>query len=174
MWRTGQTWYKWGLLLHLLLWAIPLAQGYPNLLSHALIFVPLALAVSGILHIQLILSHGYRPRLYAEEQHAVGMKYQVISNQNISTGWLDGWFHGGLDLHIEHHLFPRLPRHSLRKAQPHVKELCKKHGLTYNSDPFLISVWDFLRWLSRQGAPLRAELAAARAGDGGAGGTVSS
>jgi delta8-fatty-acid desaturase len=120
--------------------------------------------VSGILHIQLILSHGYRPRMFAEEQAAVGMKLQIISNQNISTTWLDGWFHGGLDLHIEHHLFPRLPRHNLRKAQPFVKELCKKHGLTYNTDPFHKALWDFMRWLAQQGAPLRAERAAARAG----------
>jgi fatty acid desaturase len=173
--RKQETWYLWGLALHLALWAIPIAQGYPNLLRHTLIFVPLALAVSGILHVQLILSHGYRPRFFAEEQAAIGMRLQIISNQNISTSWLDGWFHGGLDLHIEHHLFPRLPRHNLRKIQPYVQELCKKHGLTYNSDPFLKSIWDFLVWLARQGAPLRAELAAARAGDaGGTGGTVNS
>lgn len=162
--RTGARWYVRSIWLHFALWAVMIAQGYPNLLRHIAIAVPIALAVSGILHLQLILSHGYRPRLYEDEQHVVGTKLQIISNQNITTNWLNGWFHGGLDLHIEHHLFPRLPRHSLRKAQPFVKELCKKHGLPYNSDPFLVSVYDFLRWLSRQGAPLRAELAAARPG----------
>lgn len=48
------------------------------------------------------------------------------------------WFHGGLQFQIEHHLFPRLPQCNLRKVSPFVKELCKKHGLPYNS----VSVWE--------------------------------
>ena len=39
--------------------------------------------------------------------------------------------HGGLHLQVTHHLFPRLPRHNLRRASQLVKEFAKQEGLTY-------------------------------------------
>jgi len=33
---------------------------------------------------------------------------------------------------VEHHLFPRLPRHNLRKARALVKPICEKHGTHYH------------------------------------------
>jgi len=41
------------------------------------------------------------------------------------------FIHGGLHLQVAHHLFPRLPRHNLRKASLMIKEFCKEEGLTY-------------------------------------------
>ena len=41
------------------------------------------------------------------------------------------WVHGGLQLQVTHHLFPRLPRHNLREASQLVKEFAKEQGLTY-------------------------------------------
>lgn len=50
--------------------------------------------------------------------------------------WMD-WFHGGLQYKIEHHLFPRLPRHNLRKIRPVVQAFCKKHDIPYVSVSFV-------------------------------------
>lgn len=44
--------------------------------------------------------------------------------------WLD-FIHGGLQFQAVHHLFPRIPRHNLRKAQPHVREFCADVGIPY-------------------------------------------
>jgi delta8-fatty-acid desaturase len=41
------------------------------------------------------------------------------------------FLHGGLHLQVTHHLFPRLPRHNLRRASALVKEFAKEQGLTY-------------------------------------------
>ena len=41
------------------------------------------------------------------------------------------FIHGGLHLQVTHHLFPRLPRHNLRKASELVKAFAAEHGLTY-------------------------------------------
>lgn len=41
------------------------------------------------------------------------------------------FMHGGLHLQVTHHLFPRLPRHNLRRASQFVKEFAKEEGLTY-------------------------------------------
>jgi delta8-fatty-acid desaturase len=155
-WRRGDREYLAGFAIHIGLWLGMLAQGGFDPVF-ALWFTPSALAVSGILHIQLLLSHIYSPRLMPEEQHRIGMKIQIESNQNVTTTLLDDWFHGGLQHHIEHHLFPRLPRHSLAKARAEVRVLAEKHQLPYRSDPFHVCVADMIRGLRRANAPLREE-----------------
>jgi delta8-fatty-acid desaturase len=44
--------------------------------------------------------------------------------------WLD-FFHGGLQFQAVHHLFPRVPRHNLRKLSALVKDFCKETGIDY-------------------------------------------
>ncbi|KAI0157056.1 fatty acid desaturase [Hypoxylon sp. FL1284] len=44
--------------------------------------------------------------------------------------WLD-FFHGGLQFQVIHHLFPRMPRHNLRRAQKLVQEFCNEIGIPY-------------------------------------------
>lgn len=41
------------------------------------------------------------------------------------------FLHGGLHLQVAHHLFPRLPRHNLKRASVFVKEFAKEHDLEY-------------------------------------------
>ncbi len=40
---------------------------------------------------------------------------------------------GGLDYQIEHHLFPKLPPHRLRKIAPEVRAVCEAHGVEYRT-----------------------------------------
>ena len=44
---------------------------------------------------------------------------------------------GGLNLQIEHHLFPTMPRHNLLKVRPLVQKFCKDNGLVYQTKPFV-------------------------------------
>eukprot|EP00962_Isochrysis_galbana_P047379 scaffold19350_cov116-Isochrysis_galbana.AAC.1 len=39
-------------------------------------------------------------------------------------------------MQIEHHLYPRLPRHNLRKARVLVRAVCAKHGIPYHEPGF--------------------------------------
>lgn len=41
---------------------------------------------------------------------------------------------GGLDLQIEHHLFPKLPPARLREIAPEVREVCEAYGVPYRTD----------------------------------------
>ncbi|MFH5228868.1 FAD-binding oxidoreductase [Antrihabitans spumae] len=45
-------------------------------------------------------------------------------------------FYGGLDTHLEHHLFPDLPPNRQRELQQDVRELCARYDLPYNTFPF--------------------------------------
>lgn len=49
-------------------------------------------------------------------------------------------FYGGLDTHIEHHLFPDLPPSMQRKIAPEVREIALRHGLPYHETPLLETV----------------------------------
>lgn len=44
--------------------------------------------------------------------------------------WLD-FFHGGLQFQAVHHLFPRIPRHNLRKTQRLIQDFCNEVGIPY-------------------------------------------
>jgi delta8-fatty-acid desaturase len=44
--------------------------------------------------------------------------------------WLD-YVHGGLQFQAVHHLFPRVPRHNLRRLQVLVREFCESTGIPY-------------------------------------------
>jgi fatty acid desaturase len=56
---------------------------------------------------------------------------------------------GALDLQIEHHLFPRLPPNRLRQLAPRVREICKAHGVHYESDSWPRTLRSVLRELGR-------------------------
>ncbi|MGW1864955.1 fatty acid desaturase family protein [Streptomyces mauvecolor] len=56
---------------------------------------------------------------------------QVVTSRNLRPGRVTDFFYGGLNYQIEHHLFPSMPRTSLRRAQPLVKEFCLRGGLPY-------------------------------------------
>jgi len=114
-------------------------------------FLLIAMLTSGIIHIQILLSHAYMPRFTEADQRRLGwIRYQILGTQNVDTTWYDDWFHGGLQYQLEHHLFQGVPRHNLRKIQPWVKEFCEKHGLPYQSDPFRVCIADMLKSFYRE------------------------
>ena len=49
-------------------------------------------------------------------------------------------FYGGLDTHVEHHLFPDLPPSMQRKIAPEVRAIAAKYGLPYHETPLLETV----------------------------------
>ncbi len=55
---------------------------------------------------------------------------QTSTARNV-RGVLANLFMGGLNLQTEHHLFPRMPRYRLKRAQPIVEAFCRKNGFSY-------------------------------------------
>jgi len=59
------------------------------------------------------------------------LRRQVLTSRNIGGGkWVDVLM-GGLNHQVEHHLFPSMPRPSLRRAKPIVQAYCKEHNIPY-------------------------------------------
>merc|ERR1712203_693387 len=68
-----------------------------------------------------------------------------------STSWggrIGSFFSGGLNLQIEHHLFPCMAHHLYARVQVIVKEECKKVGVQYTGyDYFWPNLADHVRFL---------------------------
>ncbi|KAK9857626.1 hypothetical protein WJX84_005358 [Apatococcus fuscideae] len=117
-------------------WYFALAAQLPSAASRTA-FILLSHAAFFLLHLQICLSHFAAPTFLGTPHAEEGwVALQVRGTINWSCpAWLD-WLHGGLQFQIEHHLFPRMPRHHLRKASPHVQALCLELGLPYHMPTF--------------------------------------
>jgi fatty acid desaturase len=80
---------------------------------------------------------------------------QVLASRNIRSGRVLDVVLGGLNLQIEHHLFPSMPRPNLRRAQPVVQAFCVAHGVSYAETSALGAYGAALRHLHQVGTALR-------------------
>jgi fatty acid desaturase len=112
----------------------------------------------GLLGLYLGLSfapnHKGMPMLTADDETDY-LRRQVLTSRNIRGGWLVDHLLGGLNYQIEHHLFPSMPRPSLRRAQPLIRSFCQQYGISYLETSLLCSYGQALRHLHDVGRPLR-------------------
>jgi fatty acid desaturase len=91
------------------------------------------------------------------------LRRQVLTSRNVRGGLFTDFALGGLNYQIEHHLFPSMPRASLRHAHSIVRVHCEALALPYCEASLIGSYRAALAHLHAMGAPLRAA-ATARAG----------
>jgi linoleoyl-CoA desaturase len=60
---------------------------------------------------------------------------QMLGSANIEGRPSFHILSGNLSHQIEHHLFPDLPAHRYAEMAPHVREICGRYGLPYNTGP---------------------------------------
>mmetsp|Transcript_50538 Transcript_50538/g.159105 ORF Transcript_50538/g.159105 Transcript_50538/m.159105 type:complete len:556 (+) Transcript_50538:122-1789(+) len=119
-------------------WVLGVALSMPSW-SQTVGWLLVSHAVAGILHVQIVISHWametYHGHAYNDDKDEWYIT-QMKTTMNVATPPLLDWVHIGLQFQIEHHLFPRLPRHNLRKARDLVKAVCQKHGIHYHEPGF--------------------------------------
>ncbi|WP_308401252.1 acyl-CoA desaturase [Streptomyces sp. AC512_CC834] len=96
--------------------------------------------------------------LFGKSDKVDFLRRQVLTSRNIRGHRLTDLALGGLNYQIEHHLFPSMPRPSLRHAQELVRAFCARHGIAYHETGLLDSYAQVLRHLHAVGGPLRPEL----------------
>jgi len=74
------------------------------------------------------------------------LELQLCGTRNVFPHPIMNWLSGGLNLQIEHHLFPTMPRNRLLETRPLVKQFCKDNGLRYDE----MSYWDCLVEVERK------------------------
>ena len=113
------------------------------------IFVILTNAMTFVLHVQITLSHFAMSTETVENEDFVTHQIRTCMDVDCSE-WLD-WFHGGLQYQVVHHLFPRIPRHNLRKVRDRVRPFFEKHNLNYQCYDFALGNMIVIKHLSKIG-----------------------
>ena len=104
--------------------------------AHGLLFALVQGVVSGwYLNVIFGTNHTGMPVL-SRWQDMDFVEQQVTTSRNVRVPRCLAFLFGGLNLQIEHHLFPTMPRNQLRRAQPLVKAFCAQHGLSYRESGF--------------------------------------
>lgn len=95
-----------------------------------IVFLLISHMVTAPLHVQLTLSHFAMSTMDLGTHESFAQKMVRTTMDVECPAWMD-FMHGGLQCQVVHHLFPRLPRHNLRRAQKYVREFCEDVGIPY-------------------------------------------
>ncbi|KAJ3958435.1 hypothetical protein N0V92_004995 [Colletotrichum tropicale] len=94
------------------------------------VFVMVSHVLQSPLHCQITLSHFAMSTADLGPHESFPQKMLRTTMDVDCPSWLD-FFHGGLQFQVVHHMYPRIPRHNLRKTQRLVQEFCNDVGIPY-------------------------------------------
>ncbi|OIW30536.1 fatty acid/sphingolipid desaturase [Coniochaeta ligniaria NRRL 30616] len=95
------------------------------------VFVLVSHIITMPLHVQITLSHWGMSTAELGESESFPQRQLRTTMDVDCPAWLD-FIHGGLQFQAVHHLFPRVPRHNLRKAQVLTRQFCEETGIPYS------------------------------------------
>jgi len=131
--------------------------GFPALLAAVLgpataaAFLGVQLAVFGVyMGACFAPSHKGMP-LIGKDVSIDFLRRQALTSRNIRGGRAMDWAMGGLNLQIEHHLFPSMPSMSLRRARPIVRDYCAERGVPYTETGLFAAYRIVVRFLNEVG-----------------------
>jgi len=119
-------------------WTFVVSSGFGRWsLPYSFVYYMIHTTVAGLL-LALVTGLGHNGMaVYDAETRPDFWKLQVTTSRNIIGGhgipqWFVDWLCGGLQLQVDHHLFPMMPRHHLPKAHEFVKSFCKEWDVSYH------------------------------------------
>jgi fatty acid desaturase len=122
-------------LLHFALWFVPpvIALGFATALTNYLL---MTLMIGPYLGAIFLVNH-IGTRVIEPDESISFFEQELSVTRNLGTSRLDDFLFGGLNNHIEHHLFPSMPTAGLRRARGITREFCRRHGLAYREMSWL-------------------------------------
>jgi fatty acid desaturase len=113
----------------------------------ALVFVAVQQSVLGLyLGMTFAPNHKGMPIFDAADRPDF-LRRQVLTSRNLTGGRLTTLAFGALNYQIEHHLFPSMPSHNLRRCRPIVRAFCAVNSIPYVETSVLDSYGRVLRYL---------------------------
>jgi len=116
-------------LLHLVLWWVPpvLVLGVQDAsLNYGLMTMLIGFYVGTIFVVNHLGTQVIEP------DESISMFEQELKvTRNLGTWRVNDFVFGGLNNHIEHHLFPSMPTARLPSARRITREFCRRHGIVY-------------------------------------------
>ncbi|MEE8288561.1 MAG: fatty acid desaturase, partial [Nitrosomonadaceae bacterium] len=138
------------LLLHLLLWF-----GLPVYLlgaaSATLNYFFITWLIGPYLGAVFLVNH-IGTRVIAPDENMPVFCRNLTTTRNLGGSRVESFIWGGMNNHIEHHLFPTIPTTRLSQARVVVKKFCKLHGLPYRERSWfegICEVFSYLKQISR-------------------------
>lgn len=145
---------KGGIVLHYI-WMYIVSTGFGRFSTpYSLLYFLVATASCGFL-LAIVFGLGHNGMAtYDADARPDFWKLQVTTTRNITGGhgfpqaFVD-WFCGGLQYQVDHHLFPSLPRHNLRRTHELVRSFCKEWNVKYHEADLVDGTIEVLKHLSK-------------------------
>lgn len=102
------------------------------------------------------MNHTMHP-VYRKNQPRDWLISTMTTTQNVSPSLFMDYFTGHLDYQVEHHLWPRMPRHNYEKVHSRLKALADKHGITFHEQGFFEALVQIFKTLHNATLPETAE-----------------
>ncbi len=121
--------------LHTLFWlALPVAfiGVFDTLINYGLVTLFIGIYVGTV----LILNHANMCTTHSL-MHLSRIERITRTTRNLGPSRWSDFVFGGVNHHIEHHLFPQIPATRLSKARPITKEFCAEYGIPYSETNFV-------------------------------------
>jgi linoleoyl-CoA desaturase len=106
---------------------------YPSI--YTILYIFITLTFGGLyLGINFIISHNFEgvKNIGTDRNSKIDWAIAQIETSSSVGGRFLGFFHGGLNYQIEHHLFPRISHVHYYKIKPIIQEWCKENNIKYN------------------------------------------
>jgi linoleoyl-CoA desaturase len=97
--------------------------------------------------------HTFDPQQVATEHKGHWYLRQILGSANIRGGWLFHVMTGNLSHQIEHHLFPDMPARRYAEVAPRVQDICRRHGVPYNTGSLPGQLWTVMVRIVRHSLP---------------------
>jgi fatty acid desaturase len=147
------------LVLHLMLW-FGLPVYLLGLADAALNYVLMTWFIGPYLGTVFLVNH-IGTHVVRPGERMSGFVRKLTTTRNLGSSRADDLFFGGLNNHVEHHIFPSIPSAHLRKARIITRGFCRQHGLCYQEMPWYqaaTEVFRYLQQIARQPAQLAGEI----------------
>ena len=145
---------KTGILLHHT-WVLVLSSGFGRFsVLRSLAYFFTATCSSG-LFLALVFGLGHNGMsTYEAKTRPDFWKLQVTTTRNITGGhgvpqFFVDWLCGGLQYQVDHHLFPMMPRHNLKRTHDLIESFCKEWEVEYHEADIYDGTIEVLQHLSK-------------------------
>ncbi len=96
----------------------------------AFVFLMVVFLVGGT-YMGIIFAPNHKGEEIVDEQEVATWLQQITLTRNLHPSWLGFYFFGGLDLQVEHHLFPHVSRFNYPQIHRIVKAYCLENSIRY-------------------------------------------
>jgi len=95
-------------------------------------------------------------RVVEPEENLSFFMQEITTTRNLGDSRVHDFLFGGINNHVEHHMFPAMPTARLRDARPITRAFCRRHGIAYRESTWIAAAGEVFRHFSAMSRFVRA------------------